>query len=106
MGNILQDFERKMYSTGGDLSLKKTFYYLIVWRWSPDGTARMAAQAEAPGSISLTQGEGKTTQEIKRYDGSEAKRTLGQLIAPDSNMIEELSKWYAAGHCWTTAMTW
>ena len=35
--DILQDFERKLYVTGGKLSLSKTFYYLIVWMWDKQG---------------------------------------------------------------------
>ena len=38
---IAQDFERKLYSTGGNLSLSKCFWYLIDWVWDDDGTAKM-----------------------------------------------------------------
>ena len=37
---IAQDFERKIYSTGGNLSLPKCFWYLIDWVWEDNGTAK------------------------------------------------------------------
>ena len=33
MEEISQNFERKIFSTGGILNLKKWFWYLISWRW-------------------------------------------------------------------------
>ena len=34
MADTAQDFERKLFSTGGELALKKCFWYLIHWMWS------------------------------------------------------------------------
>jgi len=56
MEAIAQNFERKLFSTGGALNLKKCFWYLISWRWEADGTATMATTTQTPEEIKLTQG--------------------------------------------------
>ena len=91
---ILQDFERKLYSTRGELSLKKTFYYIIMWLWKAYGTARMA----------LTKGEGDVPTEIQRYETWEGKRTLGQYVGQDRNMEKESEVKQNTDSAWTQAM--
>ena len=56
---VSQDFERKLYSSGGDLSLQKCFWCLIHWTWQPNGTATMSTTQQLPGDIHLTQGRHK-----------------------------------------------
>ena len=51
---FLQDFERKLYTTGGELSLAKTFWYMIAWIRKDTGESRMATIEESPGEIMLT----------------------------------------------------
>ena len=74
---ILQDFERKLYVTGGELSLSKTCYYLIARIWDEAGETRKGTIKETQGTVSLIKGEGNTKTEIKRYEVNEPKRTLG-----------------------------
>ena len=89
--DILQDFERKLYVTGGELSLSKTFYYLIAWMWDEAGNARMGTIEETPGTVSLSKGEGTTKTEIQRYEVNEPKRTLGQRLCPTGTMVAEIA---------------
>ena len=56
MENIAQDFERKLFSTGGRLNLKKCFWYLISWRWNPDGSSSMATIEQSLSVLNMTQG--------------------------------------------------
>ena len=56
MEAFMQDFEWKLYSTGGELSLKKTLWYMIAWIRKDTGEFRMANIEEAPGDITLTSG--------------------------------------------------
>ena len=42
MEAFLQDFERKLYSIGGELSLKKTFWCMIAWIWIEPREYKMA----------------------------------------------------------------
>ena len=49
MEAFLQDFERKLYTTGGELSLKKTFWYMIAWIRTDTGESKLATIEEAPG---------------------------------------------------------
>ena len=56
---IAQDFERKLFTTGGALALNKCFWYLISWKWCEDGLATMKTLEEAPGKIFLTQANHK-----------------------------------------------
>ena len=90
MEAFLQDFEWKLYSTGGELSLAKTFWYMIAWIHKDTGEARMATKEEAPGEIYLTEGRGQEKQQIKRYECNEAQRTLGARIAPSGTMEKEV----------------
>ena len=54
MQEIAQDFERKLFTTGGALALNKCFWYLISWKWMEDGSAKMKTLEEAPGELFLT----------------------------------------------------
>ena len=38
---IAQDFEKKLFSTGGELALHKCYWYLIDWKCEEDGSAIM-----------------------------------------------------------------
>ena len=87
MESIAQDFERKLFSTGGRLNLRKCFWYLISWRWNPDGTSTMATIDQSPAELRMTQGY-KFTEKVAlaRIACDTAKRTLGTLINPQGNM--------------------
>ena len=56
INKMAQDFEKKLFSTGGELALHKCYWYLIDWRWEEDGTAIMATIKDSPGTMMLTKG--------------------------------------------------
>ena len=51
MKEISQNFERKLFSTGGSLILKKCFWYLISWRREADGSSTMVTRDHLPREI-------------------------------------------------------
>ena len=83
MSKIAQNFERKLFSTVGRLNLKKCFWYLISWRWNPDGSSQMATLDQSPAELKMTQGY-KFLEKVKldRIACDTAKRTLGTWINP------------------------
>ena len=75
MQHIAQDFERKLFTTGGALALHKFFWYLISWKWMENGTATMETNSEAPGKIHLTQEKNReTTAKITRKEPDKAEQ--------------------------------
>ena len=87
MEEISQNFERKLFSTGGALNLEKCFWYLISWRREANGKATMATTIQTLEEIKLTQGYKlgeKVT--IHRESCGIAQRTLGTWINPTGIM--------------------
>ena len=82
---IAQDFERKLYSTGGNLSLSKCFWYLIDWVWDDDGTAKMRKINQGNAVVSLTQGKFSKKHIITREEIDTAIRTIGVRVNPMGN---------------------
>ena len=57
MKTVAQDFERKLFNTGGRLNLKKCFWYLISWRWNADGTSYYVVSVEqSPIQLQMSHG--------------------------------------------------
>ena len=106
MKKIAQDFERKLFTTGGALALHKCFWYLIIWKWMEDGTAKMKTKSEAPGEIHLTQADNRdTTAKITRKEIDESERTLGVRLNPAQNMTQETEFRYAQIKKWAASVT-
>ena len=83
MEEISQNFERKLFSTGGSLNLQKCFWYLISWRLEEDGIATMVTKDQSPSEIFMTQGyKLAENAKINREECDIAKRTLGRWINP------------------------
>ena len=86
---IAQDFERKLFSTGGNLSLHKCFWYLIDWIWDDSGNAQMQKIDQGEADIVLTQGNFNEKYKIKREEVDTAIRTIGVRVNPKGdNTIE------------------
>ena len=91
MQHIAQDFERKLFTTGGALALQKCFWYLISWKWAEDGSARMKTIQEFPSEIYLTKGYTREVpNKIKRKEVDESERTLGVRLNPSQDMKAEI----------------
>ena len=104
MEAIIQDFERKLYVTGGELSLPKSFWYLIFWNWQDNGSATMATKEEVPAEINLTQGAGTEKTKLERKEYNSCMRTLGAMVCPAKNMDKQVE--HATKQCetWKCAM--
>ena len=83
---IAQDFERKLFSTRAELSLKKRCWYLVHWVWDNNGTAKMAKIKDALGIIDLTQGLSTTTRIIKCHEVTTGLITIGVRICPQGGI--------------------
>ena len=79
---IAQDFEWKLFSTGEELALHKCYWYLVEWRWDPDGTPRIAIFEEAQGEMKLTKGYELSRELIQRLECTDSQRTIGVKISP------------------------
>ena len=98
---IAQDFERKLYSTGGNLSLKKCFWYLIDWIWDDAGNAQMRKIEQGKADISLTQGNFNKKYRIKREEVDTAIRTIGVRVNPKGDNVIEYQYRYKYTMQWT-----
>lgn len=105
MQDIAQDFERKLFTTGGALALNKCFWYLISWKWMEDGSATMKTLEEAPGEIYLTKGyDRENPQKIKRKEVNKSERTLGVRLNPTQDMTDEIKYRYQQIIKWAEAV--
>ena len=77
---IAQDFERKLNSIRGNLSLQKFCWYLVHWVWDEEGTATMTKIPQSPASINLTQDSFSTTFTITREAIDKPIRTIGVRV--------------------------
>ena len=95
MQHIIQDFEQKMFTTGGALALNKCFWYLISWTWQEDGLAKMKLLKEVPGEIFLTQGYNRENpKKIIRKEINKPEHTLGLRINPMQGMKDKITYWH------------
>ena len=79
---IAQDFEQKLHSRGGNLTLLKCFWYLVHWVWDDKGNAYLQSTDDSPASIHLTQGSFTTKYLIKREDTNTSIRTIRVSVNP------------------------
>jgi hypothetical protein len=88
-----QTWERLLWTTGGKLELSKCLYYLMIYKFSPDGTPHLqeAAQMEQD-HVALTSGVSPVRNNIDHRDNSEAHRTLGIWPTPAGNQDKQFSE--------------
>ena len=90
MEAISQNFERKLFSTGGSLNLKKCFWYLISWRWGKYCTATMVSKDQSEAEIKMTQGYKILEKSTIRREACDiAQRTLGCWLNPAGKMTHK-----------------
>ena len=86
---IAQDFEKKLFCTGGELALHKCYWCLINWKWEDNRVSQMATRAESKGGIILTKGYREEKVTIERLECTEAVRTTRVRIWPSGQHITE-----------------
>ena len=81
---------KKLFSTGGSLSLKKRFWYLISWRWEPADTATIVRKDQSEAEIKMPQGY-KLLEKVTiwREECDIAQRTLDFWLNPAGKMTHE-----------------
>ena len=84
---IAQDFEKKLFCTGGDLALHKCYWYLIDWKWEDNWESQMATRAESKGEMILTKGYRAEKTTIERLKCTETVHTIGVSICPSGQKI-------------------
>jgi len=77
-------WEGCLVATGGALSPKKPFWYLVDYKWSgPKWEYR--TKAEMPANLTMKDSEG-VTHILCRHEADHAEKTLGVHTAPDGWM--------------------
>ena len=71
--------------------MPKCVWWLIAWVWT-NGKARLATTTDAPGEISLTQGDSEMTVPIKRIEPTVAQKGLGMELCPAGAMKAEYAR--------------
>lgn len=86
---IVQDFEQKLHSTGGNLSLPKCFWYLVHWVWDNYGNATIGTETQSPAHIYITQGSLPTTYSIKQESTFTSIRIISVRVNPQGTTDAE-----------------
>ncbi len=88
MQSSITNWEGLLRTTGGALVPEKCFWYLIEQTWS-DGKWMYKPNKTIPANLKVVDTHGHLNT-IPRLEVTEARRTLGVRLAPDSNSTEEL----------------
>jgi hypothetical protein len=81
-----QSWERLLWTTGGKLELSKCLYYILFYKFEPDGTPRMESVTNMGDDlVSLTSGQAPIPNNIEHRDCSKAHRTLGMWPTPNGS---------------------
>jgi hypothetical protein len=95
----LTDWEGGLRVTGGALEPSKSWWYLINFKWTPDGQWRYMTDEECQGQLSVRDPNG-IVQPLERVMINEGRKTLGVFLAPDGNEEHEY------GYLMEAAKTW
>ena len=80
-----QTWERCLWTSGGLLKLPKCLYYIMKWKFTPEGEPILTEAKDLP-QISLTSGDRGTKIQIAQYDCSTSHKTLGNQMNPALDM--------------------
>jgi hypothetical protein len=81
-----QSWERLLWTTGGKLELTKCLYYILIYKFEPDGTPRMESVTNMGDDlVALTSGQEPIPSRIDHRECSKAHRTLGMWPTPDGS---------------------
>jgi hypothetical protein len=86
-----QSWERFLWTTGGKLELSKCLYYVLFYKFDPDGTPQMETATNMESDhVCLTSGTSATRNPIDHRDNkSEVHRTLGIWPTPEGNQTKQ-----------------
>jgi hypothetical protein len=71
-------WERLLWTSGGLLELSKCRFYIVYWKFQPDGRGQLLSKAElGTPALLLTEGKTGAFQEIAQLDLDEPFKTLG-----------------------------
>jgi hypothetical protein len=88
-----QSWERFLWTSDGKLELSKCLFYILTYKFEPEGTPQMESATNIPERlVCLTLGEAIERTPIKHYDHKEAHRTLGlwPTLTGDQKLRQEL----------------
>jgi hypothetical protein len=90
-----QWWEQLLHASGGKLELSKCFFYIMQWRFDPEGRPYLLPPNKFQHSVHIVDSETGTRFDIPQRDCSQPHKTLGVMETPDGNNkaeIERLSK--------------
>jgi len=77
LGNLAilaQQWEHLLFTTGGEICLSKSFWYLLSWKWTKAGTARPNSSSASPASLQLTSGYDTNKINVPRVEPTSTYR--------------------------------
>lgn len=101
LSTLAQHWERLLYTTGGMLHLKKSFWFSLSWQWKI-GITSLATISQHPGTIKLTSGAIPDPEIVPRIEPTATYCTLGVHISPAGtttesfHILKELTVAYAS----------
>eukprot|EP00957_Ditylum_brightwellii_P195753 14914077-Ditylum_brightwellii.AAC.1 len=87
--HITQAWENLLYGTGGELSLKKTHWWLLAWIWE-GSKACLATRGELPETMKITVGCSDTSSTVQRKEVNDSVKQLSVMANPAGNFSQEL----------------
>eukprot|EP00957_Ditylum_brightwellii_P040237 3044608-Ditylum_brightwellii.AAC.1 len=89
--HIAQTWENLLYSTGGELSLKKTHWWLRTWIWE-GGKAHLATREECPETMKITVGCSNSPSTAQRKEVNDSVKKLRVMANPAGDFSQELER--------------
>jgi hypothetical protein len=77
---LAQHWEKLLFTTGGAISLQKSFWYLLAWQWI-NGQPQLVTIDHNPATLFLIASYNHTPEILPRIEPSQAFRTLGVYIS-------------------------
>ena len=89
MKEDVTNWDQLLLATGGMLELIKCLFFLTIWKFNEDGSARILTPAENKAKLIINRPDG-TQVEIQQKDAHEAHTLLGIKRGPSGNQDHEL----------------
>jgi hypothetical protein len=109
MQNISHDialWAKLLWASGGAINFQKSFYSILIWKFTPDGHAYLLKNTELPSNTVQVPNPGDETKHrtIKRVCVSEASKTLGVMKAADLTQTAEYKNLRKKTYTFTKAL--